>query len=399
MNDNLPERIKLFNSNRKQSVLQLKYTAMSEDAFSFFRGTCHLFYEDLLKKYPFNFSPPAWICGDLHIENFGSYRGENRLMYFDINDFDEAILAPVLFEIARLIVSVEITACEFKFIKKERNLIILQLIQQYRSTLIKNKAINIEKETAKGLIKKLIDKVDQRKPNSLITSRTDNKVSKAQLLIGAKLLAISAAEKKLLTKAFTSWISKSHLKDFKVSDVGFRIAGTGSIGVKRYLFLLENKNKPADKKLIDVKQAMPSCILNNIIVTNQPIWQSEAERIVTAQELMQHVEPAFLSCFIYNDESYVVKELQPSSDKIDLHDSIEEYKQLKNYVSDLGTLMASAQLRNSGRKGSATADELKKFAEDDSWVTPLTNWYMHYAEQVKSDYYTFKKAREEGFFA
>ena len=399
MNNNLPERIKLFNLNRKQSVLQLKYKAMSVDAFSFLRGTCHLFYEDLLKKYPFNSSPPSWISGDLHIENFGSYRGANRLMYFDVNDFDEAILAPVLFEIARLVVSIEVTACELKFIKKERSLIVQQLIQQYRSTLIKNKAVNIEKETAKGLIKKLIDKIDQRKPNSLITSRTDNKASNAKLLICAKLLVIPAAKKKLLAKAFTSWINKSHLKHFKVSDVGFRIAGTGSIGVKRYLFLLENKKRPAVKKLIDIKQAMPSCILKTNIVTNQPVWQNEAERIVTAQELMQHVEPAFLTSFVYKDESFVVKELQPSSDKINLHQSIKEYKQLKNYVTDLGTLMASAQLRSSGRKGAATADELKKFAEDDSWVTPLTNWYIHYAEQVKSDYYIFKKVREEGYFA
>jgi hypothetical protein len=29
-----------------------------------------------------------------HIENFGSYKGDNRLVYFDIGDFDESLLGP-----------------------------------------------------------------------------------------------------------------------------------------------------------------------------------------------------------------------------------------------------------------------------------------------------------------
>jgi uncharacterized protein (DUF2252 family) len=49
---------------------------MTENAFRFFRGTCHLFYQDLAPAQPLPLSPLAWICGDLHIENFGSYRGD-----------------------------------------------------------------------------------------------------------------------------------------------------------------------------------------------------------------------------------------------------------------------------------------------------------------------------------
>ncbi|HEX3933041.1 MAG TPA: DUF2252 family protein, partial [Puia sp.] len=87
------DRLHAFNQGLLPEMVQLKYEAMAENAFRFFRGTCHLFYEDLAAAEPLSLSPLAWICGDLHIENFGSYKGDNKLVYFDLNDFDEALLA------------------------------------------------------------------------------------------------------------------------------------------------------------------------------------------------------------------------------------------------------------------------------------------------------------------
>src|SRR6201992_2600474 len=102
----LYERLKGFNAGLLPEKVQLKYEAMAENAFRFFRGTCHLFYEDLAAAEPLPLSPLAWICGDLHIENFGSYKGDNKLVYFDINDFDESVLAPVCYELARMVTSI-----------------------------------------------------------------------------------------------------------------------------------------------------------------------------------------------------------------------------------------------------------------------------------------------------
>ena len=109
----LTKRIKNFNAGRLPELVQLKYDLMAENMYRFYRGTCHLFYEDLAqneKKLPQ--SPVAWICGDLHLENFGTFKGDNRMVYFDLNDFDEAILAPVLWELVRIVTSIFI-AFEF----------------------------------------------------------------------------------------------------------------------------------------------------------------------------------------------------------------------------------------------------------------------------------------------
>src|SRR6266700_687104 len=104
------ERIKQFNTGRLPEFLSIKYKGMKESAFRFFRGTCHLFYEDMSTLPPLPPAPVSWVCGDLHIENFGSYKGDNRLEYFDLNDFDESLQVPVTWEVARLLTSILLAA-------------------------------------------------------------------------------------------------------------------------------------------------------------------------------------------------------------------------------------------------------------------------------------------------
>jgi uncharacterized protein (DUF2252 family) len=96
------ERIHSFNQGRVQERLQSKYQRMAANSFAFFRGTCHLFYEDWPAGSLLNSSPAVWICGDLHLENFGSYKGDNRLAYFDMNDFDEGVL-PCTWDLAHFL--------------------------------------------------------------------------------------------------------------------------------------------------------------------------------------------------------------------------------------------------------------------------------------------------------
>ena len=59
----LSERLKLFNKGLLPDMVQLKYEAMAENPFRFFRGTCHLFYEDLAAAKPLPLSPLAWMRG------------------------------------------------------------------------------------------------------------------------------------------------------------------------------------------------------------------------------------------------------------------------------------------------------------------------------------------------
>jgi len=103
---------------------------MARDPFYFFRGTAHLFYEDLAGANTLPASPITWVCGDLHLENFGSYKGDNRLVYFDINDFDEAALAPASWELARMVTSIFVALITMGGTRAEaKNMALSQILQ------------------------------------------------------------------------------------------------------------------------------------------------------------------------------------------------------------------------------------------------------------------------------
>jgi uncharacterized protein (DUF2252 family) len=155
----IAERIKEFNSNRLPAFTALKYQVMAENPFRFLRGTCHLFYEDLSGSDAVAGYPLSWICGDLHLENFGSYKGDNRLVYFDLNDFDEGMLAPATWELARIITSI-FTGFESVGIKKKEATRVARLfLQTYSETLGNGRARYIEDRIAKGIVRLFLDKV------------------------------------------------------------------------------------------------------------------------------------------------------------------------------------------------------------------------------------------------
>src|SRR6202023_1394426 len=114
----------------------------------------------------------AWLCGDLHLENFGSYKGDNRLAYFDINDFDEAALAPVSWDLVRLLTSILIGAETFGVSQSEARTLAKQFVAAYAMALAIGKARWIERETAQGMVKELLDRLRLRRRADFLDTRT-----------------------------------------------------------------------------------------------------------------------------------------------------------------------------------------------------------------------------------
>ena len=287
----LSERLIAFNKHLLPDMVQLKYEAMTENAFRFYRGTCHLFYEDLAAATPLPLSPLTWICGDLHIENFGSYKGDNKLVYFDLNDFDEALLAPAVYELTRMLTSIFI-AFKLLEIGSDKGLKMARLfVKTYCATLSKAKAISIEPRTAKGIVCDFLTAADKTKESDLLKKRTISKKKKLMLsLEDERHFKLYKKLKHELTVHINEWIANSNDSpyNFKVKSVIFRMAGTGSLGVKRYLFLLKSTNTKNKYLFIDMKQSKPSSVLPYTTV-QQLQWETEAERILAIQKRMQNV--------------------------------------------------------------------------------------------------------------
>jgi uncharacterized protein (DUF2252 family) len=142
------------------------------------------------------------------LENFGSYKGDNRLVYFDINDFDEGILAPVNWEIVRMITSILVGFDGLHITDKEAIKIAESFLQQYAQTLAEGHPKYIQAKTAKRIVKKFLNKVALRTPEEMLEKRTRYRKGSLELHHHHnKQLTLDDKLKKDLFNVFKKWMN------------------------------------------------------------------------------------------------------------------------------------------------------------------------------------------------
>ena len=395
----LVRQIRSFNAGRDPERLQMKYAAMRDSAFEFLRGTCHLFYGRLPREGVLKSAPLAWSCGDLHLENFGSYKGDNRLVYFDVNDFDESALAPASWDLLRLLTSLRVGADSMSLSKAQAEGLCQTLIDAYASALIQGKAYWVERDTAQGLVRGLLDGLRDRQRASFLDSRTVLKGKKRLLRVdGKKALPASAAQRAVVTDFMQAFAQSQATPDFyDVLDVARRVAGTGSLGVDRFAILVRGKGSPDGNYLLDLKQTLPSSLEPHLRVV-QPKWKTQAHRAVELQRRLQAVSMAFLHPVMLTEQACVLRALQPSEDRVTLDRSRHSRAEFEQVIATMGQLVAWAQLRSAGRDGSATADELIAFGQRKKWKEQLLQASGDCAAQVRKDSATYDEAYDDRAF-
>jgi uncharacterized protein (DUF2252 family) len=360
------KRINEYNAGISPELKKIKWEALRENPFRFYRGTCHLFAQDLVKKYKYKPRIKSWICGDLHFENFGSYKSENRLVYFDVSDFDEAILAGPELEVSRFLTSIIIASGQMKVAAIGLHKTLHDIMADYVGTLQRGKALMLEAEVAHGEFRKYFERLNTFERESFIEKRTHKQ--NGALLLRADNVHFMEMEDGLKTKVYAGLaplLKSGRFEHFIFEDAAHRIAGTGSLGQDRYCVLCYHKKK-GKHYLIDVKEARRSCY-SGLVKTKQPRFKNEAERINAAGYVMQFASPAFTSTVKIDGKWYVVKELQPMQDRMALEDFNNDFGLLSEVAREMAVLMAYAHIRSSGHMGSSTADELKLFAEKKQW--------------------------------
>ena len=115
--------------------LQLKHAAMKEAVFPFLRATYYRWAQiwpevcpDLAK------APRVLAVGDLHVENFGTWRDIEGRLIWGVNDFDEAYPLAYANDLVRLAVSAHLAA-EAGHIPLKRKDICTTILEGYRDAL------------------------------------------------------------------------------------------------------------------------------------------------------------------------------------------------------------------------------------------------------------------------
>ncbi len=396
--------IEAFNQQRDRKLVRKKYSKLADDAFSFFRGTCHLFYHDLPTVLTVKTPPNVWICGDVHLENFGTYKGDDRQIYFGINDFDESALAPCTWDLARLSTSIFLAADNLNLDRVVAIGLVQSYLTSYSTALSVGKTtVDMEANTA-GAIVELIDSLRQRKRVDLLNERTELIKDRRQLKFdNGKILKIDKHQREDITLVINEWAkTQANPEFFKVLDVGFRLAGIGSLGVDRYLILVVGKGSPDKNYLLDFKQ-QPNSALQPYLTTPQPQWRNQATRVMEIQQMVQSSPPALLAAIPrsgayaneYHNSSYLLRELQPTADKLSLKANARKLASLGKSIQIMAQVTAVAHLHSTSKLGASSAEDLIAFGRNLDWQQQILIYAENYAERVRLDYHTFNSNLEK----
>ena len=94
--DDRPDPVALLeeqNATREPDLVPVRHGRMMVSPFTFYRGAAKIMAADL-KDTP-RAGLDAQLCGDAHLSNFGGFASPERVLLFDLNDFDETLPGPV----------------------------------------------------------------------------------------------------------------------------------------------------------------------------------------------------------------------------------------------------------------------------------------------------------------
>ncbi|MCI5146288.1 MAG: DUF2252 domain-containing protein, partial [Candidatus Electrothrix sp. AR3] len=302
--------LKAYNKGIKKNIRYDKYCKMAVTAYAFYRGTDHLYWSDFSNgRGSKTFSTPktkTWLQGDLHAYNFGTFNNNDGDLVYGLNDFDEGVIADYQYDIWRMAVSLILIARENgKSAKSDEKKIVLTFAESYLKQL--NKLCKSDKEeevvyTAKKTaspLKDFMQEIDRK--NSAQRQKMLEKWTKKGRFNKAleKLGKVGDKERKILIEAIegknggksrylktlNGSLTKKKSKYFKVLDVAERLlAGTGSLGTKRYYVLIEGeRSRGGDDIILDIKHQGTASAYPYLNKTDRKLYCFENEAVRTVE--------------------------------------------------------------------------------------------------------------------
>jgi len=333
----------------------------------------------------------------LHLENFGTYLGIDRLVYFDVNDFDEGALAPCTWDLARFVTSLILAGEAQQLPAETSRKLCNNFLDVYFATLAKGPIHRLDNDNATGLVKKLMQAVKTRERSHFLDERSRKYKTERKFRSDyAHYLPAARPEVELVREIINTLAQRENNTDFyRVHDVAFRIAGTGSLGIKRYAVLIEGHGFPNKNFILDVKEQQASA-LAPYGYCPQPEWENQAERVVSIQKHFQGMSPALLSAVEADTCSFTVKEYQPQQDRIDLANWAAKTSHAVELSSTLAEILAWGELRSADWLGSATRMELNSFGRQATLKDDLLDYAQIYAKKAQQDFKEFAQAYDNG---
>jgi uncharacterized protein (DUF2252 family) len=120
-------------TTREQDLVPVRHGRMMVSPFTFYRGAAKIMAADLAETPVAGLN--AQLCGDAHLSNFGAFASPERILMFDVNDFDETLPGPFEYDVKRMAASFEIAARNNGFSKADTRAATLASVRAYREAM------------------------------------------------------------------------------------------------------------------------------------------------------------------------------------------------------------------------------------------------------------------------
>lgn len=263
-----------WNRHLSSKDCKAKYEAMAESPFAFYRGANHLFWSDLandprLAEFGKKAGTRTWLQGDLHTDNFGAFSSDKGVLVYDINDYDEAVIADYQYDLWRMAVSIVLVGREHELTKDEQGgacdsfaASYLRALSEYARAGGEAEAI-FDQNTTNGALETFFHEVEEKNSRAAMLKKWTN--GRARFKRNDKLKKVADSQYQAIVAGVQRYRQARVMrpevdpeKFFVVHDVARRVnAGVGSLGVPRFYVLVAGDDD--GPRILDVKlQSIPT---------------------------------------------------------------------------------------------------------------------------------------------
>jgi uncharacterized protein (DUF2252 family) len=231
---------------RLPQLLPIKYFRMSASPFAFFRGAVSIMAADLARLPHTNLK--VQLCGDAHLQNLGSFASPDGKLIFDLNDFDETIRGPWEWDVKRMATSIILAGREAKQNRSTRRAAVETFVDSYCRSMAEFSSQPIlqvarhviYREERSEPIHAALRQSERSKPMQLLRQYTqEDRRGQPRFRNSRPLIwRVTGKEAKHVLESLKTYREtlspeRTELFDrFQPIDVGFRVVGTGSVGLR-----------------------------------------------------------------------------------------------------------------------------------------------------------------------
>jgi uncharacterized protein (DUF2252 family) len=172
---------------------------------------------------------------------------------------------------------------------------------------------------------------------------------------------------------------------FRPLDVAFKVVGTGSVGLRDYVILMEG-NGPADPLFLQIKQEVESAYAPYLKAGHYP---NQGQRVAEGQRKVQPVSDLLLGWTRIGKHDYAVRQLNDHKGSVDL-------TQLRGAGLNSLALVAGELLARGHARSGDPVTLCAYIGNGDKVAKAIVRYGLEYASVAQADFDLFTKAiREE----